>query len=99
MTLRAEHGWLDGPGGGFGWTHVDEGIGSALKESLEPLSGYPWLISDDVRPEVWSIRTIDAGGLSLIPGLIDVHVHFRDPGLTRKEGWVRGSRGARHSAR
>jgi len=41
-------------------------------------------------------RTIDAGGLSLIPGLIDVHVHFRDPGLTRKEGWVRGSRGAVH---
>jgi len=41
-------------------------------------------------------EVVDAGGLSIIPGLIDVHVHFRDPGLTRKEGWVRGSRGAVH---
>jgi dihydroorotase len=31
---------------------------------------------------------------TLIPGLVDVHVHFRDPGLERKEGWERGSAGA-----
>ena len=29
-------------------------------------------------------KTIDAGGLYLIPGVIDDHVHFRDPGLTHK---------------
>ena len=28
---------------------------------------------------------IDASGLTVGPGLIDVHVHFRDPGLTYKE--------------
>ena len=28
---------------------------------------------------------IDAPGLAVAPGLIDVHVHFRDPGLTYKE--------------
>lgn len=28
---------------------------------------------------------IDAAGLAVAPGLIDVHVHFRDPGLTYKE--------------
>jgi len=39
---------------------------------------------------------LDAHGLSVIPGLIDVHVHFRDPGLARKEGWEFGSAGALH---
>jgi dihydroorotase len=39
---------------------------------------------------------LDAGGLTLIPGLIDVHVHFRDPGLEHKEGWDHGSAGALH---
>lgn len=28
--------------------------------------------------------TIDAGGMLLMPGVIDDHVHFREPGLTRK---------------
>lgn len=32
-----------------------------------------------------SSRIIDAGGWVAAPGLIDVHVHFRDPGLTYKE--------------
>ena len=29
-------------------------------------------------------HTIDAEGLLLIPGVIDTHVHFREPGLTEK---------------
>ncbi len=29
-------------------------------------------------------RIIDGSGLLLIPGVIDTHVHFRDPGLTHK---------------
>lgn len=41
-------------------------------------------------------RELDAGGRTVIPGLIDVHVHFRDPGLARKEGWETGSAGALH---
>ncbi len=39
---------------------------------------------------------LEARGRALIPGLVDVHVHFRDPGLERKEGWERGSAGALH---
>lgn len=30
-------------------------------------------------------QVIDASGCAVAPGLVDVHVHFRDPGLTYKE--------------
>ncbi|MDG6244169.1 MAG: dihydroorotase [Methanolobus sp.] len=36
-------------------------------------------------------RTIDAKGALTLPAGIDVHVHFRDPGLTEKEDWYTGS--------
>lgn len=35
-------------------------------------------------------------GKWLIPGLVDCHVHFREPGLVRKEGYGYGSSGALH---
>jgi allantoinase len=39
-------------------------------------------------------RTIDAEGMLILPGLIDSHVHFRDPGLTHKEDFETGTKGA-----
>ncbi|MBU1952433.1 dihydroorotase family protein, partial [Patescibacteria group bacterium] len=39
-------------------------------------------------------RVVDCAGLTLIPGLIDGHVHFREPGGEAKEDWLTGSRAA-----
>lgn len=39
-------------------------------------------------------KIIDLQGKYLLPGLIDVHVHFRTPGFTQKEDWVTGSKAA-----
>jgi dihydroorotase len=39
-------------------------------------------------------ETIDCHGLHILPGVIDTQVHFREPGLTRKEDLESGSRGA-----
>lgn len=36
-------------------------------------------------------QVIDARGALVLPGAIDVHVHFRDPGMTKKEDWYTGS--------
>jgi dihydroorotase len=37
---------------------------------------------------------IDARGLYVLPGVIDAHVHFRDPGDTQNEDWETGSAAA-----
>ena len=39
-------------------------------------------------------ETIDANGLFVLPGVIDAHVHFRDPGDTDSEDWETGSAAA-----
>jgi dihydroorotase len=39
-------------------------------------------------------REIDATGLVVCPGLIDIHVHFREPGQTHKETILSGSQAA-----
>jgi dihydroorotase len=39
-------------------------------------------------------EVIDVTGLHVLPGVIDAHVHFREPGLTAKEDFETGSRAA-----
>lgn len=39
-------------------------------------------------------KVIDVDGCIVLPGLVDAHVHFREPGLTHKEDFDSGSRAA-----
>lgn len=41
--------------------------------------------------ELSAKQTIDARGLLLMPGAIDAHVHYNEPGRTDWEGWATGS--------
>src|SRR5882724_2411507 len=41
-----------------------------------------------------SAKVIDAKGLVVCPGLVDIHVHFREPGQTHKETIPTGSQAA-----
>ena len=47
------------------------------------------LENSDTADEVY-----DAAGKHILPGIIDAHVHFRDPGLTEKEDFESGSMAA-----
>ena len=51
-------------------------------------------IAKDIEASTGNEEIIDARGKIVVPGLIDVHVHFRDPGQTHKEDLVTGSQAA-----
>ncbi|NQU87991.1 MAG: dihydroorotase [Mariniphaga sp.] len=76
-------------------TIINEGLnfkGSVLinGEFIEKI--YPYKLPDS--RELKSVKTIDAKGLLLIPGVIDDQVHFREPGLTHKGDLTTESRAA-----
>ena len=41
-------------------------------------------------------RVLDASGCYVMPGFIDMHVHFRDPGFEQKEDIYTGMEAAAH---
>lgn len=53
-------------------------------------------VADFPAPDAWTAadRTIDATGLHVLPGVVDGHVHFNEPGRTDWEGFETGSRAA-----
>ncbi|QCI64714.1 dihydroorotase [Phreatobacter stygius] len=59
----------------------------AVKDGLILAVGAPGAL-----PE--AAETLDASGLFVLPGAIDVHVHFREPGYTHKEDWETGTAAA-----
>lgn len=48
------------------------------------------ITSDEIKGDT----DIDANGKLVMPGLIDMHVHFRDPGLEYKDDIISGSKAA-----
>ena len=50
-------------------------------------------IAKDIKTDL-EVELIDGTGLVCAPGLVDVHVHFRDPGFTHKEDIFTGTRAA-----
>lgn len=78
-TDRVEDVWIDGG------RIAAVGHGPAAAESGAP---------DGAAAENETLKVIDAKGMVVAPGLVDVHVHFRDPGLTYKEDIQTGAAAA-----
>lgn len=70
-------------GGQTGWVLVKDGMIS--------MTGF---MPDDRMCGIAAENVVDGGGAWLMPGVIDCHVHFRDPGLTRKGDMSTESRAA-----
>lgn len=52
------------------------------------------IVAIDDRAHEGAAEVFDANGLTVLPGVIDSQVHFREPGLTHKEDLETGTRGA-----
>jgi allantoinase len=67
-------------GAGPGERRLDVGVADGLIAAIDPeLSGL-------------ATEELDAAGLHLLPGVIDAHVHFNEPGRTDWEGFETGTR-------
>jgi len=44
--------------------------------------------------DISDLEIIDCSGKMILPGVVDVHVHFREPGHSYKEDWTSGSKAA-----
>ena len=49
---------------------------------------------EHIEHQATAENVIDASGKYILPGLIDCHVHFREPGQEQKEDWLTGSMAA-----
>jgi dihydroorotase len=68
---------------------IDPANGTDRVADLFVLDG---IIVDSLPEEAGATEVIDATGRVVSPGLIDIHVHFREPGQSHKETIASGSR-------
>jgi len=59
----------------------------AIRDGLIVAVGEPWAMPP-------AREVVDVKGRHLLPGAIDAHVHFREPGYTHKEDWETGTAAA-----
>ena len=86
--LLIKNGYLLDPESGY------EGEADILVENgrIKKLyKGFTGMVDETLFPD---LEVIDADGLYVAPGLVDVHVHFRDPGFLYKEDIETGAKAA-----
>jgi dihydroorotase len=66
-----------------------EGVGIAIQDGK-----FAAIVDEHLLPE--AKQTLDAEGLHILPGIMDCHVHFRQPGLEYKAEWATDSVAAIH---
>ena len=71
----------------------DARLADGRRRDVRTDSGTIVAVADAVDPDPVD-RVVDADGRLLLPGAIDAHVHFREPGDAHKETWTTGSRSA-----
>ncbi len=79
----------------LGGTIIDPEQGTMCQKDLLIDGGKIQKIEDHIDPKEYAdAQIIDAAGKKIGPGLVDVHVHFRDPGFTYKEDIETGAAAA-----
>ncbi|MFN2463912.1 MAG: dihydroorotase family protein [Candidatus Dormibacteria bacterium] len=68
---------------------VDVVVEKGRLVSVEPVN---W--GDNARPDIPRLTTLDARGMYIAPGFIDLHTHLRDPGQPHKETIETGAQAA-----
>lgn len=88
--LIIKNGNIVNPGGEF------EGIGDIYinEKTIEKIIPNNTDADETTKERYLDAKVIDASNLTVMPGLIDVHSHFRDPGFEYKEDILSGAESA-----
>ena len=75
---------------------VDPGADLNEVSDLYLANGTVQEVGEHLETRTKGDQVIDAEGCLVLPGIVDLHVHFRDPGQTEKEDLQTGSAAAAH---